>query len=646
MNILLRFSIMSIFVLYHLVGKGQEYCSSDNRELREQLIAYYMEKNETEKIKAAEFLLDNMPYHYSIKSEIIDSYYNGIVEANHKYRYPEIKKHVEELYEEYSQKDLGRNLLHDADVLTLDFLVRCIDHSYDKWKNGLWANHLSFNDYCEYLLPYRVGTENIEEWRDSLEKEYLHRIDWLFFQDDRKNSTYWAASFLNDQIKNKGFNIFEVAHLSGIDLPYRVLKNMRMGECEDYAAYATMVMRACGLPVALDFTPQWPFRSSGHSWNTLLDKTGKNIPFMGGESNPGYPCKPGSKMAKVYRKTFAYQHQSLYDLNLEIREIVPDFLDTPFIKDVSDDYFQGVDIHVALCGENLRKKHFLYLSVFNNQQWIPVDYSLIDSLGIGTFHNMGRGIIYLPTYWGHAGSYGASDPIEVLDNGDVNILIPDTINLQSITMHRKYPAFSSAIYYSKRVVGGYFEGSNTADFKNPVLLAEIRKNPNMNYDTISVYNRQAYRFYRYVSPKNGHCNIAEIQFESNDTIVSPISFMSDGHEGKGYTPKYAFDKDELTFYQSNIADGAWIGCDMGKTVAIDKVIYLPRNDDNHVVPNHLYRLDYYQGGALKRGEPMLSTSYSITFDKVPTNALYILHDLSKGTEERIFTYTNNQIKWY
>ena len=46
-----RIFIISIFVLCQLVCKGQVYYSSDNGDLRKQLIDYYMRKNETEKQK-------------------------------------------------------------------------------------------------------------------------------------------------------------------------------------------------------------------------------------------------------------------------------------------------------------------------------------------------------------------------------------------------------------------------------------------------------------------------------------------------------------------------------------------------------------------------------------------------------------------
>ena len=61
---------------------------------------------------------------------------------------------------------------------------------------------------------------------------------------------------------------------------------MPFGVCEDYVQIACAAMRGCGIPSAVDFTPQWPFRAQGHSWNVVLANDGRNLPFSGVETNP------------------------------------------------------------------------------------------------------------------------------------------------------------------------------------------------------------------------------------------------------------------------------------------------------------------------------------------------------------------------
>jgi hypothetical protein len=604
-------------------------------------------QNTPEKLKAAKFLIENIPYHYSYAGEVLDKYYEEIESINRSTSFPESINRIEDLYGSLGDPNQNVKRVCDADLITSEYLIKNIDRAFDDWKGGHWANQLSFNEFCEYLLPYKIGEERIEQWRDELRNTYLPRIEWMYEQDDKSYSAYWAALYLNDQIKKMGFHIYGVLPNSVAESPLKILKNMKMGECNDYAKFTAYAMRACGIPVGIDFTPQWPFRSSGHYWNTLIDNSRRTIPFMGGESNPGYPCKSGYLMAKVFRRTFAYQKESLYALNDSIGEDVPYTLNNPFIKDVTDEYVKGVDVTIDLGSNRKRKNSFIYLSVFDNQSWIPVDYSKITSNGEAKFKNVGGGIVYLPTFWGARGSIGVIDPIEVKTDGSVVILTPDTIQRQTIKLSRKFPVFGNVLWYSNRMLNGYFEASNSPDFSDAIKCAVVKRFPAMRYDSVMINPKTGnYRFWRYVSPNEGYCNVAEIQFLHKGERMSWANLISDQTVASGFEESFAFDNDELTFYESNKKTGAWIGVDMGKAVQVDMIHYLPRNDDNNVVPGHTYELCYYENGREKSTGLTVSKGYELIFQGVPTNALYILHDRTKGTEERIFTYNNGTIKWY
>lgn len=57
-------------------------------------------------------------------------------------------------------------------------------------------------------------------------------------------------------------------------------------------------MRSCGIPVAIDYVPQWLYRSTNHVWNVVLSSGGRWIPFMGGESGPDKVVNPGIQKGK------------------------------------------------------------------------------------------------------------------------------------------------------------------------------------------------------------------------------------------------------------------------------------------------------------------------------------------------------------
>lgn len=283
----------------------------------------------------------------------------------------------------------------------------------------------------------------------------------------------------------------------------------------------------------------------------------------------------------------------------------------------------------------------------DNYNWIPVAFGKIDSLGKVFFHNVGGGIVYLPSYWGANGCVGATDPIEVKSVGTVNTLTPNVKHTQTITVSRKFPIFGGVLGYSNRMVNGYFEAANFPDFMDAVRCATITHSPMMRYDSVMTDSvKKSFRYWRYVSPKNGFCNVAEIQFLKNGKPLTFTSIVSDNAPADNYKVDFAFDHDELTFYESKAATGGWIGVDMGKKVNVDEIRYIPRNDDNNVVPGHNYELCYYENGKQKSVGTVTSKGYSLTFKDVPTNALFILHDHTKGTEERIFTYKKGNLYWY
>lgn len=188
-----------------------------------------------------------------------------------------------------------------------------------------------------------------------------------------------------------------------------------MGECYDYAKFTTYVMRSCGVPVSVDFTPQWPDRSGKHHWNVLFANSGKRLPFMGCESNPGSLEKYGRKMAKVYRITYAYQYNSLLEKNKIYKELIPASLASPFYIDVSEEYFVGKDVHFRIPQKQYRN-HFIYLSVFDNCKWVPVDYAEVTNENV-SFYKMGTDIVYMPVYWTKTGTIPIGSPFILLSDG-------------------------------------------------------------------------------------------------------------------------------------------------------------------------------------------------------------------------------------
>jgi hypothetical protein len=55
---------------------------------------------------------------------------------------------------------------------------------------------------------------------------------------------------------------------------------------------------------------------------------------------------------------------------------------------------------------------------------------------------------------------------------------------------------------------------------------------------------------------------------------------------------------------------------------------------------------YEECGRWVSCEKQTAASFELIFDDVPSGALYLLHNHTKGVEERIFTYENGQQVWW
>jgi|GEM_PF-4060695 len=103
-----------------------------------------------------------------------------------------------------------------------------------------------------------------------------------------------------------------------------------------------------------------------------------------------------------------------------------------------------------------------------------------------------------------------------------------------ITGIRYYPRRKSA----NRMVGGKFQGSNTADFSSGVVdLATITVEPLYNWNCVQVTNTSSFAYIRYVGPDGGHGNVAEVEFYGtpSTTNESPIVVVTSPAYGASYT---------------------------------------------------------------------------------------------------------------
>ena len=67
--------------------------------------------------------------------------------------------------------------------------------------------------------------------------------------------------------------------------------------------------------------------------------------------------------------------------------------------------------------------------------------------------------------------------------------------------------------YESRMASGVFQGANQADFSDAVTLFTVSTSPTAGtFTSASISNTAGFRYVRYLSPSNGWCNVAELEF--------------------------------------------------------------------------------------------------------------------------------------
>ena len=633
--------------LFFITCEANAQYTKKYKEFCNDVLMHYNSTNDSLKKKAACFLLENMYERRTKTCNRLDTLFCQIDNINKTEKYPQITNSIysaiDSFYEGY---DIPRTI-YEYELMKPEDVVANINEAFELWNERSFARHIGFDDFCEYILPPVIGSEHYKPWRNLYRNQYADCLERLYYSDDRNCSPYYAVAKINYKIRHEGVNVKMIELPFCENYPADILINMKVGACRDFAFKAAYAMRSVGIPVAIDFIPQWPNRGGGHYWNSVIGDYGKTIPFTGGGADPSYGFYPNQPMGKVYRMTYSIQDKSLPEIAKKYKgENIPYTINNPCAKDVTSEYVKTISIDIPIPSD-MGDKHIAYLAVFDNQEWIPIDFSLIES-NKAIFNNMGTGVVYLPCFWNSRKKAEAfSSPIEVSQKGIMKTLEPDMTRRQTITLYRKYPILSGVLGYSERMIGGYIEASNDKDFNNAVKMGEISRFPAMYWDTLKVNpTQEEFRYWRYVSPKTGWCDIAEVEFLCNGKELKIGKIMANVFRKDEFAPTSAFDKDPLTYYESNRANIGWIGLDWGKPVCIDTFRYLPRNDDNHVVAGHEYELEVYVNGKPKSLGKHKATADFVCFDNVPVGGLYILHDRTKGTEERIFTYEKEMVKWY
>jgi len=483
----------------------------------------------------------------------------------------------------------------------------------------------------------------LNDWRQEFGTNFIPSL----YERLTKEKDSITAIDLCNAIKSYPYSNLSTTVSKLPDYNAHTLSIMRMGNCRQYTLQGVLAARYLSIPVAIDFTPQWATRSMGHEWNAFITREGKPLSFGIGdycELGEHIEFIPDRIPPKIYRQTFAKQKKSL--AMIRGREAIPQTLASPCMKDVTMDYYSCVDVPIKFDFKAPGRNKFSYLAVFDNSNWIPVSWAPIKK-GMSLFENLNRNIVCLPGYYDHEKFIPAAPPVMIDSIGNIKHLKVDLQNKQDMVLSRKYQT-GLVEGHCKEMVGGRFQGANRSDFSDAVDLYVIEDVPESSYQIVEIHCEDSFNYFRYLAPENSIGTISELEvFEAGASEKLSGNMIGTEQDLVDISKEMAFDGDPLTSFRKYGFPEVWVGMEFDSPKKIEKIVFLPGNDDNCIRNGELYELFYWNNKWVSLGKQLGSSeTYKLKYENVPTNTLYLLRNLTKGKEERIFTYEKGKQVWW
>ena len=582
--------------------------SGANRQELEKVL-HYFSQNPADSLclKAAVFLIENMPGHWSPSPHDLQPYLKRLDTL--KNLSPLTRKVLLTYPAEHPGLCPDLTPVEDIEQIKADFLIRHIRSVFALKASCPWLAHLDFTTFCEYLLPYRIGHEMLEEPTSAI-------LDSTFHQEIEYAKRYYDDCQYSIQALN-----FYLTKLSRTSFPPQNDKELYhlLISAPDKTRASLIKYRAAGIPVATDFSAVRRHGDKVTYWLCPQDPRIHNI-------NTDFITN--LRIGKIYRQTFS--SHPLPDTD----EYVPPFFQDPFHKDVTDLYLHTADISIDIPATVHEK--YVYLAVYDDESWQPVAYSTVQK-GKSHFTKLGRNCIYLPVHYPARQMQALAPPFILSNNGQITPFKIDKDSLQTLRIKRLQPYSIDIDYMGNYLKNARIECADNSNFLHADTVFTIRELPYYYQDTICPGGHYKKRYWR-ISPQFGIANLAELQFY--DTSGKALYGIPIGPDTTGY--RSLTDHDPA----SNKAIRKWFGYDFGHPVSVSRIIYLNFNDGENICAGHEYELCYFDDGQWQTAEITTATGSFIEFNRVPSSALYQVKDRTRNRNGSLFTYEDGQIRFW
>ncbi|CDN32738.1 hypothetical protein BN938_2669 [Mucinivorans hirudinis] len=391
--------------------------AGSNRTELEKVLRHYSGREDSLKLRAAQFLITNMINHAENLTMV---YQNGapVKIDETRFRDSDMLIWFIDSMCRAGQFQIERSIKKDLETIKSDYLIKQIDLAFEVWKKP-WAHRVDFDTFCNYILPYRGGREPLSEIRELLYNRYIKALDSAQVSDPVQ-----ACRIINAMLKDSIRYDLKMTYVN-YSRPIEHIYQSGYGGCDDMCLVGLYVMRAVGIPVAKDFT-LWGRMLRGHSWCTVQDNDHQWHAFGAGEDQPdslllNFRKYPHRLFAKVYRENFRMQENEdlieLFSTSNYPKAIYNSF----YVKDVTLDYCPPLAISLPIDNHH----RFSFLCVYNALEWRAVDFAKTDN-SLASFENIGtdfvRGrfnIVYAHCTYDGSQLIPHSPPFELLFDGEM-----------------------------------------------------------------------------------------------------------------------------------------------------------------------------------------------------------------------------------
>lgn len=443
--------------------------SGGNRPELEKALQYSNKTSDPLKIKAMQFLIANMDIHSSSDYYWEDS--TGKKIAYNELDYPDFAK-AQTTLDSIKQQNPGLKpkaiIYKDIETIKGDFLIQNLEKAFTAWRSSA-IKRTSFDDFCEYILPYRVSVEPIQDWRTV----YGEKFKWINEQITSKGLQatlpyvkYDYDSWFVNNWKEKRSE--PLPRLGSVQLLFR-----KQGPCSDIASMSTFTMRSQGIAAAVNIIPFWATATEGHYTNTFFDESKQTL-------NCDYGTKDfyqnlAREPAKVIRLTYSKNPETLASFE-DVANIPKGFLRQQNYIDVTNEFWETTTVKCPLYPTATQPK-IVYATTFNGLVWRPFWWGKTEK-NETVFTKLCKQTVIIPQYYNNGKLTPAGAPV-VVGNTTTKVLQPDLAQTSEVVIaeKEKYLKFKLGITYKLLYWDNSWKTIGKQTVTSPITEMKFEKAP-------------------------------------------------------------------------------------------------------------------------------------------------------------------------